>query len=227
MEGEGLNLIGRGLYRLSDVARYTSLPEPRIRSWFTTRSDRKLDSVFQADYATMDGAHVVSFLDMVDAWIAGQLRAEGVSMMKVRAAHLALKSDIGTAHPFAHSSIYTDGKEVFTDVAKQVNDSALTHVVSRQGFFPRVRKTLTPIEYSATSQMAERWNIAKGVLIDPRLSFGQPVVLGTGVATRVVAASFRANKRSADLVARLFGITRKDVGAAVRFEERYGHQAAA
>jgi uncharacterized protein (DUF433 family) len=227
MVGEELNPLGRGLYRLSDVARYTGLTEPRVRSWFTSRSDRRIGSVFTADYPQTDGAHSVSFLDMVDAWIAGQLRHEGVTMPKIRAAHIALKQDLGTDHPFAHSSIYTDGRNVFSYAAERVNDPTLTEVVSRQTFFPRVRRVLKPIEYSARSHLAERWRIAKGVLIDPGLSFGQPVVAGTGVATYVVARSYMANKRNADLVARLFGITRRDVGDAVKFEERYGRLDAA
>lgn len=227
-KGDGVvNPLGRGLYRLSDVARYTRLAEPRVRSWFTTRADRKIGPVFNADYPRDDGAHVVSFLDMMDAWIAGQLRDEGVAMRTIRAAHVALQADLGTEHPFAHSSIYTDGRRVFTDAAQVVNDPTLTEAVSHQAYFNRVRKYLKLIEYEPQSNLAARWNIAEGVLIDPGISFGQPVVLGKGVTTYVVASSYWANDGNDGLVARLFSITKKDVDDAVGFEERYGHRRAA
>lgn len=227
MVAQTVQALGRGLYWLSDVARYTELHERRVRSWFTARSDRDIGPVFTADFPVMDKSHVVSFLDMIDARIAGELRGEGVSMRTIRAAHRALGNDLRTAHPFAHSSLYTDGKRVFADAVRQVGSRALTEVVSRQQFFPRVRRFLTRIDYSPETSLAARWNIAQGVVIDPAVSFGQPVVRGTGVTTYVVAMSYLANRKRAEFVGELFGITQKDVGDAVAFEERYGHLRAA
>lgn len=142
-------------------------------------------------------------------------------MRTIRAAHTALKVDLQTDHPFAHRSIYTDGRKVFAVAAAHMADPVLTEVVSRQTFFPRVRERLKPIEYSPSSQLAERWKISPGVVIDPAVAFGQPVVAGTGVATLIVATSYAANRKSAALVEDLFGISEQNVLDAVRFEERH------
>ena len=219
--------LGRGMYRFSEVARYACLNQRRVRSWFVQRTDQRLVPVFSSDFERMDGEYLVSFLDMIDAWIAGKLRTAGVSMRTVRAAHSSLKHDLGTIHPFAHSSIYTDGKRIFADAAQYVNDPTLTEVVSRQTFLPKVRESLELIDYSLESSLAERWNIAVGVTIDPAVCFGQPVVKGTGVSTYVLHQAYLANRRDSELVAELFGIAQKEVGDAVDFEDRYGHQLAA
>jgi len=163
----------------------------------------------------------------MDALIAGQLRKEGVSMHAIRSAHSVLKRDLHTDHPFAHSDIYTDGKRVFVDVAETIGDSTLSEVVSRQHFFPKVRDRLTHIEYSDSSRLAERWNIANGVLIDPMIGFGKPVVKGTGVTTHVVFRSHRANRSNTDLVAELYGLTPAGVVSAVNFEMAYSIRNAA
>jgi uncharacterized protein (DUF433 family) len=213
--------LGSGVYRLSDVARYTHLKPARPRTWFADRRGRRVAPVFRPEHPG-GGTIVVSFLDMVDAWMVGELRARGVSMPAIRAAHAALRAQLETAHPFAHVSIYTDGVRVFADAARHVADPVLTEVVSKQTFFPRVRECLTRIEYAPDSHLARRWNIATGVVIDPTVSFGQPVVRGTGVTTRVVASAFRANREDTGLVSDLFGITPQEVLDAVRFED--GHR---
>lgn len=93
----------------------------------------------------------------------------------------------------------------------------LSEVVSQQLFFPMVRERLEKIEYAEDSELATRWQIAKGIVIDPDISFGQPVIHGTGVTTFVAARSYLANDRNADLVGELFGITPNDVLDAVAF----------
>lgn len=220
-------VLGVGMYPLADVARYCDLNIRRVKTWFVPRSDTVLQPVFRPTFWKRDGNYTVSFLDLIDAWIAGRLRSEGVTMRTVREAYLTLATDLMTVHPFAHSDIYTDGKRVFVDVAKKVDDASLSEVVSRQHFFPQIRKLLTHIEYSEVSSLAARWNIAKGVVIDPAIGFGQPVVKGTGVTTRIVQRAFRANSGDKGLVADLYGITPAAVDLAVGFEESFHRKRAA
>ncbi len=214
--------LGRGVYDLAEAARYTRLNYSTVRSWFHGKADR--EPVFRGDYGRVRGDYAISFFDLVDLLVAGQLRAAGVTMRIVRASYEVLQSDIGTSHPFCHERIYTDGKRVIVAVASQIGDARLLDVVSRQQLFTSIRSVLKSIDYR--TKLAMLWKISNGVVIDPRRSFGKPVVAGTGVTTFVLANQFHANAGNVELVADLYAVGRRDVLNAVDFEERYGRAAA-
>ncbi len=170
----------------------------------------------------MDGDFAISFLDLIEAKVASQLREWGVSMHTIRQAQSVLARKLEVEHPFAHSDIYTDGRQIFIDVADQIDDHTLSEVVSGQQFFPDIRKFLTQIDYGVESGLAERWRIAPGVELVPGVRFGKPVIAGTGVATYVVATAFQANAQRASLVADLYSLSEEQVRAAVDFERTHG-----
>jgi len=213
---EGLqSVLGQGVYGLADVSSYTGLHPARLRSWFVNRDDRRQSPIFRPGHGDVG---MLNFLDLMDVRVVGQMRAAGVSFPTIRAAQRALRERLGTDHPFSHHALYTDGRRIFIDISAQIGDSWLTEVVSGQGFFPRVKDSLTSVEYSTGSRLASRWNIAEGVVIDPRLAFGRPVIKDTGVTTYVLAAAFRANGGDTALTAGLFDVREEEVSSAVRFE---------
>ena len=77
---------------------------------------------------------------------------------------------------------------------------------------------LKHLDYDASTKLASRWNIAEGVVVDPRISFGKPVIRSTGVTTFVLANQYKANRKNSGLVADLYDVSEEDVLNAVRFE---------
>jgi uncharacterized protein (DUF433 family) len=71
------------------------------------------------------------------------------------------------------------------------------------------------------SKLARRWNIADGVVIDPLINMGKPTICRTGIATRIIANQYYANKENTELVSDLYGVGITDVMNAVRFENYY------
>jgi uncharacterized protein (DUF433 family) len=220
-------MLGHGVYSLPEAARYTQTNVARLRTWFRPRSDTSIGPVFRGDYHPVGGDFAISFLDLIEAKVASQLREWGVSMHTIRQAQVALSKQLSVAHPFAHSDLYTDGRRVFIDVAEQIDDHTLSEVVSGQQFFPGIRRFLTQIDYGSDSGLAVRWRIAPGVEMAPGVRFGKPVVRGTGVATYVVSAAYIANAERRSLVADLFDLTEKQVADAVDFETRLAESRAA
>ena len=66
--------------------------------------------------------------------------------------------------------------------------------------------------------MARRWCIADGVVIDPAICLGKPIIGEVGIATSILAAAYHANKNDAEVVADWYNIHSKHVIAAVDFE---------
>lgn len=216
--------LGHGIYSIPEAASYTRVHVNTVRSWFKATSQGR--GLFRSDYQPVKNHYAISFLDMIDVWIVGELRSSGVSMQQIRAAHNILRRDLDTSHPFCHSNIYTDGKTVLTNIAKSLGDDELAEVVSRQRWFPKFMiPKLMQIDYGTESHLAYRWRIHEGVVIDPSLSFGKPVIEGTGTTTYVIATQYFANMEDASLVANLYNLTPQDVMAAVEFEIEHARAA--
>lgn len=221
-------MLGRGLYKLSEVARYTGLPASTVRSWFKQRPDGAgRGPLFEADHQSIGGDCAVSFLNLIDAHVAGFFRAEGVGSVIIRRAYEVLRRDLNTPHPFAHAELCTDGRRIIRHTADTVGDAQLTDVISKQHWFSQMRDQLRRFDYDQLTKLAARWRIAEGIVIDPTISFGKPVVDSTGITTFVLANQYEANQRNAGLVADLFGVSEQDILNAVNFEAQFGARRAA
>ncbi|WP_337174972.1 hypothetical protein [Paludisphaera sp.] len=214
-----MNILGHGVYGLSEAARLTGLRPARVREWFQGRKVGVRKPVFRGDYLPVDGDRAISFHDLIELFVAGQLRDRGVSLQNLRKVHQRLQADLGTSHPFCRREILTQGKQVFTLGLDDLGREEMIDVLSRQRVFPDVlRPFLERIDYSQATAMARRWCIADQVVVDPAISLGKPVVDPVGIATAVLAAAYEANDRDAELVADWYRINARHVLAAVEFE---------
>jgi uncharacterized protein (DUF433 family) len=222
-------MFGSGLYTLPDVARYTGVPRSTIRSWFRPRSDGQgRGPMFQSDYETVDGEMAVSFLNLIDAYVARYFRQQNVSPLVLRRAHEILQLELGTPHPFAHADLCAgQGRIIRRTVEIADSPPKLVDVVSKQKWFSEMQAWLSRIDYARVTKLASRWNIADGVVIDPTVCFGQPAVRRTAVSTFVLANQFHANRRNAALVADLYSVREEDVRHAAAFEARHRQRIAA
>jgi uncharacterized protein (DUF433 family) len=156
---------------------------------------------------------------MIEVFVLGNLREHGVSLQTLRKVHSRLQRDFTQKHPLAHSRLATDGHEVFLRVADGEGKEQLIEVLTRQMVFPEIiAPFLKQLDYDPATQLARRWRIADGVLLNPGIGLGKPVVDGVFVKTEVLAAAYYANKKDADVVARWYNVSPSDVRTAVRFE---------
>lgn len=216
---EDCMLIGQGAYTYSEAASFTRLRTARVREWFVARPSTTLGAVFQSDYDGKTTQPLISFLDLVDVYIAGQLRDRGVSLQTLRKVYGALQLEFEAEHPFGRRELLTDGKSVFLAGLDSQGRDEVIEVLTRQRAFPKViRPFLQTLEFDTESRLASKWNIAKGVVLNPGICFGQPIVEAKGIPTHIIAKAVQANKNNRKAVADWYGMTVKDVAAAVRFE---------
>src|SRR5262245_26482350 len=94
-------VLGRGVYTIPQAASLVGLTRRRVREWFRgRRSDPGHRPVFQSDYKPIDTFFAISFHDLIDVYVAGQLRESGVSLPTVRRVYDRLARELKTAHPF-------------------------------------------------------------------------------------------------------------------------------
>lgn len=173
-----------------------------------------------------------SFLDMVEVYMAAKL----LELVEVRALREQLRrvaEIIGVdGHPLAQLKVlenatilvprrtddskkarvlYFDDSETVTDLSSGGNQLALYDVV---------RAHATNVDFDAHGIASKLWPFGQqmSVVIDPRVAFGSPILDGTRVRTSEIAALVEAEQGDLKFVAKLYGLSTKEVQAAVDFE---------
>ena len=74
-------IIGSGVYNFADAASLTGLRTGRVREWFRTKRTKP---VFTGDYGDETQQRIISFLDLIEVFVAGQLRERPVLLLPCR-----------------------------------------------------------------------------------------------------------------------------------------------
>jgi uncharacterized protein (DUF433 family) len=218
-------ILGNGIYSFGEAARLVGVSQQRLRAWFCGWPNR-VSPIAQSDY---DLAGVISFWDLVDAMVIGQLRSHKFSLPYLRKVTQALRDEFGTPHPFCVKGLLYNAHShrVFVQSADELGDERIKEIVKGEWVLgPILKPFLKQLEHDPASKLAQQWRIAEGVVIDPRRQYGKPIVDAVGVPTSVLWASFIANNRDANLVANWYGILPEHVQFAVRFQDQFFRKAA-
>jgi DNA-binding transcriptional MerR regulator len=134
-----MEILGHGVYSLPDAAKLTRLKPQRVREWFAGgRSAGARASVFQSDYQSLGGDRAISFHDLIELFIAGQLRDHGVSLQTLRKVYKRLQADLGTRHPFCRREIMTKDGQVFLFGLDARGTEEMIEVLTQQRVFPDI-----------------------------------------------------------------------------------------
>jgi uncharacterized protein (DUF433 family) len=223
------DLLSAGIYTIPEAARLTRVTASRIRRWMkgydfkTARRERHHSNpVWAGQLPRIDNQVAVGFRDLMEIRFVDAFIRAGVSRQTMREAHRAAKTKLGTDHPFCTHKFETDGREILLEQAQTAGDSCLIDITNDQREFKRI---VTPFlkELDFVDQSVSRWwPLGKKhlVVVDPARNLGQPIVTRSGVPTRVLANSVRANADSVESVARWFEVAPEEVRDAVAFEAR-------
>ncbi len=217
------------LYTLPQASRYLKIPIQTLRSWIKGRyypvgdsGDRR----FFKPIVLLPDRNVLrlSFMNLVETHVLdGIRRVEQVPFDKVRNAIEYLKKKPSSKHPLAEYRFQTDGVDLFIDHLGQIIS------VSQQGqlvireviekYLRRIERDINniPIRLYPFLRTPPQDEEPRRVYIDPLVSFGQPVLAGTGVPTAVITERFYAGDSTEDL-AKDYGSTREEIEEAVRYE---------
>lgn len=217
-----MEILGRGVYNLSEAATLTRLRSQRVREWFLGGTGSRVFSpVFESDYPSLGGSHSISFLDLIEVYIVGRLRSLKIPLQHIRKVYNCLAEEYGK-HPLATRQIFVsevDKKKIFTRGLGDVESRLVIEAMSKQPYFEQIiAPFLKKIDYDAAINFARRWHIAEGVVVDPAIAFGKPTVETTGITTRVLADFYLANGQNAGTVSKWYRVNEKLVRDAMAFE---------
>ena len=205
-------------YPLSEAARYLGVPLSTLRAW--TVGQRGFKPIITLPIET-DGQ--LSFYNFIEAFVVNALRRRHrVPLQRLRRCVQSLRSLVPhSRHPLADLDLQTFARDVFFDSKGDlVNVTREGQLGLREilgGFLERVEKDpsgpvrlypLTRTEPSLSPRM---------IVIDPRISFGRPVIAGTGIPTAVIHERWKAGDSVAAL-ADDYNRTPDEIEEALRYE---------
>lgn len=165
----------------------------------------------------------MSFTNLVESHVLNALRREyQIDLKKVRRALLVLKRLTGFEHPLADHTFETDGISLFIQHYGQLIN--LTQD-GQLGMRSVLENYLSRVEHDPTGQAARLYPFLKAnghrenksVVIDPYVSFGKPVVVGTGISTSIIFGRFNAGE-SVIYIADDYGRQTFEIEEAIRYE---------
>ena len=213
-------------YTVLDAARYLLVPVATLRSWvagrpYPTKKGQKYFS--PVVIPSLSNKSVLSFVNLVEIHVLDAIRREHrIPLDKVRVAIDYLRREFDSKHPLADHRFETDGMDLFIQqYGSLINITRSGQLAIRQllqAHLRRVERDPSGVAirlYPFTRKRLQ--NEPKLIVIDPAISFGKPVMVGSGIPTSIVAERYKAGESIEELAAD-YERSRLDIEEAIRCE---------
>jgi len=213
-------------YSIPEAAHYLCMPTATLRAWvlgtsYTQKGARKLfRNVIELPNAD---SHLLSFFNLAEAHVLRAFRTTHTLMLpNIRRALKYVSEQFGWKRPLIQQEFKTDGVHLFVErLGQTVDASAMGQLVlddfrihlERIEWEDHIAARLYPFTRISPA------NAPKSVLIDPRFSFGRPILQESRVATAVIAERYKAGE-SIEALADDYGCTTLEIQEGVRCELR-------
>ncbi len=195
-------------YTITEAAGYLRLPKSTLRAWMVGQLYHvgEVQKFFRPVIKIADPKHRnLSFINLVEAFVlAGLRRKHTVPLPSVRKAVDYLRKHFDTPRPLAEEQFETDGVDLFVRKCGELIGASQEGQKLMESML-RQRLKLVKRDPEGIPQKlilfpalrAKKQSAA--VVIDPRLSFGRPVLEGVGVRTAILAERFLAGEMVEEL----------------------------
>lgn len=227
---------GIGIYTAPEAARMVGMGAQTLRRWLLGYDHKSRDAELrhepalwspQYDPEATEGV-LLGFRDLIEARIVNALRKKRIGLPTIRVCMERAKEIVGQDRPFSTSQFKTDGKSIFLEITRDLDEPELVDLKHKQGVFRRVvEPSLADLDFGPDG--AERWWLLHGkktIVADPERSFGQPIVAGHGISTARLAQAVKA-EGSVKRVAQLYEIKPQLIRDALAYESQLGLRQAA
>jgi uncharacterized protein (DUF433 family) len=207
-------------YTAGEAAHYLGVPKSTMRSWFA--GQRGFRAVIRP--AEDKPALGLSFTNLVEAYVLTAIRRKHhIALPTIRRGLDYLVRKMDAKRPLIEKQFATNGVDLFVDHLGDVinisKDGQVEMADLIRAYLERIDRDGKglPIKlYPFMRTQAPRQQ-PRTVVIDPRVSFGRPVIAGTGIPTAVLAEQFKAGDPVPTL-AKEYGADEEAVWDAIRCE---------
>lgn len=220
------NVLELPAYTIREAAHYLTVPLATMRSWSAGRPyPTKVGRRFFRPVLELPERKppVLSFTNLVEAHVLDAIRRKHqIPLDKIRIAIKYLRDEFGSEHPLADYRLETDGLDLFVqEYGRLINITRSGQMAIREfleGYLKRIERNsvgaaIRLYPFTRKREMDE----PRFVVIDPSISFGRPVLAGTGVPTGAIAERYKAGE-SVPQLATDYGRSSEEIEEAIRCE---------
>jgi uncharacterized protein (DUF433 family) len=202
-----------GSYTVMDAARLLKMKPAKIKRW--VKGYRDYPPLWAATYP-MDSKDIeLSFKDLIELKFLNAFEKTGLTAKTIRSYYKAAQRFTKDERPFSTRLLKTDSSKIYFDDGKETIE-----LKSQQHNFTTI------IEQSFKDLILENNTVSAWhplpdsnvILIDPRRSFGRPILEASGVPTVVLFDCYKAEKNSLSKTAYFFDVSEEEVKKAIEFE---------
>ncbi|MFZ2508917.1 MAG: DUF433 domain-containing protein [Steroidobacteraceae bacterium] len=181
-------------YSMGEAAHYLNLPPTTLRAWCL--GQRGFRAVIRLDGRS---PWALSFLNLVEAHVLAAIRREHkVPLPAVRKALKYVQDHLDLNRPLVQAAFETDGVSLFVERlgllinASKEGQTAMREIL--QAHLKRIERDGKglPIKLFLFTRRDGAAQAPSPIVVDPRISFGRPVLVGRSVPTAVLADRFKA-----------------------------------
>jgi uncharacterized protein (DUF433 family) len=206
-------------YTAGEAAHYLGVPKSTMRAWFA--GQRGFRPVIRpADPKTLG----LSFTNLVEAYVLTAIRRKHkVALPTIRRGLDYLVRKLGARRPLIEQQFATNGVDLFVDhlgaIVNISRDGQIEMADLIRAYLERIDRDAKglPIKLYPFMRTQAPREQPRTIVIDPRVSFGRPVLSGTGIPTAVLAEQFKAGD-PVPVLAKEYGADEEAVWDAIRCE---------
>lgn len=213
-------------YTLAEAARYLRLPAATLRSWVVGRQYPTTEGHGDFKPLILPASRKpawLSFSNLIEAHVLRSLRTDhGVPVKALRSALSYAERSLGIERLLLRPELRTGAGRLFLDRYGELIELTASGQLAMRRLFDEHLKRVEwdssrfPVRLypfvSAAAPSAER-----SIVIDPRISFGRPVVLRRGISTAAIAERVDAGE-SVEEIAADYDLEQLEVEQAVVYE---------
>ena len=222
------------IYSIPQAAQYLRLPKDRLRDWVggwfsKTKADKrffepliKLPHPNNFELLPQSKTTLLSFTNLVEAHVLIAIfKATGFSRKQLSTALDYIKRRLSTPQLYAGKEFERKGIDLLFERFGQKLAASDREQEARQilkTYFDRIVRAEAglPIKLFPFTKLSGS-DEPKTVMIDPRISFGRPVLAGTGIPTAILAERYKAGD-SIDELAEDYNCDRLQIEEGIRCE---------
>jgi len=213
-------------YPIVDAARYVRIPVGTLRSWIYGRSYLSREGKQYAPALIelpKEKVRELSFTNLVEAHVLRIIRLDHrISLAKVRTAIDYISEQFNLPHPLARVEFQTDGKDLFVDKLGGLIAVSKDGQLAMREMLGNHLKRIELDEAGRAAQLfpftgVDEEEAPKIVVVNPKISFGRLVLVGTGIPTAILAERYKAGE-SINSLAEDYEINSLQVEEAIRCE---------
>lgn len=227
-------MIGTGIYTPDEAAALLKAPVDEVRRWAfgyaRRRGEKRVEygPLIHTELPEIERKHALTFIELVELMFIKGFREAGVPWHAIHEAAAVAARLFETSHPFALRQFFADPTGVYALLKEADEGESMVQLAgSGQHVFGDIlRPYLGQLEFDPMEVPTRWWPMGKEgrVVVDPAVSFGQPIVAEAGIPTRVLAEALQAEEeydraRALERVSWLYKVPHRHVHSAVRFEQ--------